>query len=202
MRAGRCARGGTAANAAATIALAICDLPTRRRRAAGGRRRLENHCKLKSFDTQTAIGRVFADGHQAHGHQLGHCRGARPSRLPFPASRPPKAPEGWRTPRRFAPSGDHRSTRQRLGLRWPSTAFSPRTKSAHKFISTLPRSSNPSCLWSHGWPRPRGERILKTRPDRTPFFYFCASVCRHACACWASACRSAAFRPSGSKRWR
>ena len=29
----------------------------------------------------------------------------------------PKAPEGWRSPRRFARFGCHRSTRQRLGLR-------------------------------------------------------------------------------------
>ena len=54
---------------------------------------------------------------------------------------PAKAPEGWRTPRRFARFGGQRSTRQRLGLRWPSTAFPSRTKPAHKFKHPLPRSS-------------------------------------------------------------
>jgi hypothetical protein len=35
-----------------------------------------------------------------------------------------KAPGGWRSPRRFAQFGGHRQTRQRLGLRQPSAAFS------------------------------------------------------------------------------
>ena len=35
----------------------------------------------------------------------------------------PKAPGDWRSPRRFAPFGHHRPTRQRLGLRRPSAAF-------------------------------------------------------------------------------
>ena len=34
-----------------------------------------------------------------------------------------KAPEGWRTPGRFAQFASRRHTRQRFGLRWPSTAF-------------------------------------------------------------------------------
>jgi hypothetical protein len=78
-------------------------------------------------------------------------------RSPFPASWhlcdfvfnsvPAKAPEGWRTPRRFAPFGGQRSTRQRPGLRWPSTAFSSRTQPARNFKRPLPRSSNPNCLW-------------------------------------------------------
>jgi hypothetical protein len=47
----------------------------------------------------------------------------------FPSSlwvRGGKAPEGWRSPRRFARFGGQWKTRQRLGLRWPSTAFDSR----------------------------------------------------------------------------
>jgi hypothetical protein len=45
------------------------------------------------------------------------------NRLQFTSSRPPKAPEGWRTTGRFAKFDRHRKTRQRPGLRWPSTAL-------------------------------------------------------------------------------
>ena len=45
------------------------------------------------------------------------------SRHPACSTSPSKAPEGWRSPRRFAWFGCHRSTRQRLGLRRPSAAF-------------------------------------------------------------------------------
>ncbi len=83
---------------------------------------------------QTHFGQVIADGH----HSL---------RLSVKFHRPPKAPEGWRTPRRFARFGGHRSTRQRFGVRWPSTAFSSRTKLAYEFNRPLPRSSNPNWLW-------------------------------------------------------
>jgi hypothetical protein len=38
-------------------------------------------------------------------------------------SRSRKAPEDWRSPRRFARTGGCRLTRQRLGLRRPSAAF-------------------------------------------------------------------------------
>ena len=79
--------------------------------------------------------------------RLGHCWGARSSRLPFSASRPPKAPEGWRTPRRFARFVGQRPTRQRHGVRWPSTAFSPRMKPSYNFKHPLPRSSTPNCPW-------------------------------------------------------
>ena len=64
-----------------------------------------------------------------------------------PISRLSKAPEGWRSPRRFARFGGHRSTRQRLGLRWPSTAFSWRTQIFKR------RSSNPNRFWQRYWPR-------------------------------------------------
>jgi hypothetical protein len=37
-----------------------------------------------------------------------------------------KAPEGWRSPRRFAYFKNHLVARQRLGLRRPSAAFSRR----------------------------------------------------------------------------
>ena len=64
-----------------------------------------------------------------------------------PISRLSKAPEGWRSPRRFARFGGRRSTRQRLGLRWPSTAFSWRTQIFKR------RSSNPNRFWQRYWPR-------------------------------------------------
>ena len=66
-------------------------------------------------------------------------------------SRPPKAPEGHRTPRRFAQFGSLRPTRQRLGVRWPSTAFPSSTKHDRNFKHALPRSSTPNCHWPHGW---------------------------------------------------
>ena len=105
--------------------------------------------------------------------RLGLCWGARPSRWPFSASRPPKAPEGWRTPRRFARFGGHRSTRQRFGVRWPSTAFPPRAKPARNFKRPLPRSSTPNCHWPHGWDfageraRPGG-RFRRRAGNRSP----------------------------------
>ena len=80
----------------------------------------------------------------------------------------PKAPEGWRTPRRFAWLVCHRSTRQRFELRWPSTAFSWRSNSQSSFV---PPKSNPgpasrcsaafsSRLWPDARRRPgvRGQR--------------------------------------------
>jgi len=50
-------------------------------------------------------------------------------------------------PGRFARFGSHRPTRQRFGVRWPTTAFSSRTNPAHKSKRPLPRSSTPNCLW-------------------------------------------------------
>ena len=67
------------------------------------------------------------------------------------AQRPPKAPEGWRTPRRCARFGGHRSARQCFGVRWPSTAFPPRAKPARNFKRPLPRSSTANCHWPPGW---------------------------------------------------
>jgi hypothetical protein len=51
-----------------------------------------------------------------------------------PGFRRPKAPEGWRSPRRFAPFERHRQTRQRLGVRRPSAAFLPLVRSVAGFI--------------------------------------------------------------------
>jgi hypothetical protein len=44
----------------------------------------------------------------------------------------PKAPEGWRTPRRFARFNERGQSRQRLGVRQPSGALNF-TLSAAKF---------------------------------------------------------------------
>src|ERR1035438_6553701 len=60
---------------------------------------------------------------------------ARRDRFPPPAAaHPPKAPEGWRTPGRFARFGGHRSTRQR-----PAVAlhrFSTRVKCSTPFVQS------------------------------------------------------------------
>jgi hypothetical protein len=45
-----------------------------------------------------------------------------------------KAPEGWRTPKRFAPFASRRRTRQRPGVRRPFSAF----------LSTIPQKTDPA----------------------------------------------------------
>ena len=62
---------------------------------------------------------------------------------------PTKAPEDWRTPRRFAPSGDHRSTRQRLGLRQPPAAFPRHAKYARDF--KRPVRPPQTAIGRNGW---------------------------------------------------
>jgi hypothetical protein len=48
-----------------------------------------------------------------------------------------KAPEDWSTPRRSARFGNLRQTRQRLGVRWPSTAF-PHDSGDHAWNNITP----------------------------------------------------------------
>ena len=74
----------------------------------------------------------------------------RPRHLPLR-----KAPEGWRTPRRFAQFGSHRETRQRPGLRWPSTAF-----------HSARRATVSRCLRTVTSFRPRKIRSLLKRRSR------------------------------------
>jgi hypothetical protein len=79
-------------------------------------------------------------------------------------SRPPKAPEGWRTPRRFARFVRHQSTRQRFGVRWPPTAF-PRRNQIRTYFQMSFRNQTK-------------KRDGVCRPVRELLFYFTASpVC-------------------------
>ena len=76
-----------------------------------------------------------------------------------------KAPEDWRTPGRFANCRGFWSARQRLGLRWPSTAFpsavrrdsfvvfSPRPNSSSVRSGILPASTTRPSAWVSKIPR-------------------------------------------------
>jgi hypothetical protein len=66
-----------------------------------------------------------------------HRKGEIVSRCPARPARLPKAPEGWRTPRRFARFVRRQHSRQRLGLRRPSAACPRRhepSSIAHRFL--------------------------------------------------------------------
>ncbi len=76
-----------------------------------------------------------------HGHQLGHCRGARPSRWPFPPSHRGRDGALRRPSARafLSPAG-------RQKFRWPITGKRQR---GHRSAMSLPmrRSSTPNCHW-------------------------------------------------------
>ena len=58
----------------------------------------------------------------AHGHQLGLCRGARPSRLLFPASRPPSSRrDNWKLARHAVSGSRHKTKSVLKGRRNPSS---------------------------------------------------------------------------------
>ena len=96
-----------------------------------------------------------------------------------------KAPEGWRTPGRFAKREACRTPRQRLGVRWPSTAF--RGMVRHDFVlmerAVIPNlndgwqnAGRPSpcplpIRWGEGGRRP-GEGFTFIPPVYTQSWYY------------------------------
>jgi len=108
----------------------------------------------------------------AHGHQLGLCRGARPSRLLFPASRPPSSRrDNWKLARHAVSGSRHKTKSVLKGRRNPSSFQDGQIYRIHyqplrswlisiaslrdsaafaffvrqKFNRPLPRSSTPNC---------------------------------------------------------
>ena len=127
----------------------------------------------------------------AHGHQLGHCWGARPSRWSFPASRPKPFPKRNSSTSSLIPafSPRRRSNARRL-LEKPATGLAERS-------FAKPEASNAHFLSPGERIKGKGERQHKlfppvSRRSSTPN-RLCPGLCRR--PSW----RTATFRPMPSK---